>query len=756
MSVIDLSLLLEQASLLKNFCVPSMSSDYPTGQSTGEYFKLYDLVKLKDGFQPRDNKHTVGIVLKIHSPLTETENQRQDELLDVKFFPADRSPDYVFKKSGKPYNDLWKAAKYTRVDQPTDLPAGDVSKDYDYYNETAIGLKADAEAKNKRAEELAAKRAVKLAVEKADAEAKVDKAKKKAMKKADKAEKAVKKAYALMKKQDEDSGVQVGKPCTMRLEDIMDKAYETLMVAQNAIDYDSGSEEVASPQKEETMTTKKTMTTKTTKTGVKIMQWNQKWLGKSTQVEKYDQVGQLCKTIMYDYPAVVIFEEVQPHKDGIRREESIVAQLTDMLNHESAKSPRCEENAWEYILSEQVGYDEQYCCFYRPKVVGQIEDSCLLEGEDDTCEVKKLLPRGFKPAFVGGRRSQADDAVERIAYNSISIGPNKVVDMSDFVCDVYDKYVDNCETHKYFDSQFGDVSKGVLHPKELNARKKRGLASDASHGFDYNPVLFSFTGADAGTFHIVAVHGSTGLKSYGKKKTVKVPEQNLLEMTFLQTLCTAATSGEDPQFVVLLGDFNTQEPANMHMGLWDNAGNLPCNTNNVPFCDREPGILRPVRDAFLQQYARAVPPHIPTNVFPFLAGVVSEPRHNDDIWVPRSPAFSNWSFEESSGRVVKIPPHVLRTWDNVTNAFFESEFENGNIYCALKGSAKVKFEKDDDGDDDGDDDDDDDERKPVKEKKPDATSRGKLNAALAQVWSDHRPVIATIKYSSTSTSVTNE
>ena len=135
---------------------------------------------------------------------------------------------------------------------------------------------------------------------------------------------------------------------------------------------------------------------------------------------------------------------------------------------------------------------------------------------------------------------------------------------------------------------------------------------------------------------------------------------------------------------MLLGDFNTQEKANNHMCLWDKQNpNLPSNPNNGMDPGLEPLLLREHKEAFLAHYVRAVEPNIPTNVYPFLAGLVSEPKHNDDIWVPRNVVEAAnrgmWEFSETWGRVVKIPHFVLRSWDNLSNAVFESMSS-----CALK------------------------------------------------------------------------
>jgi len=161
------------------------------------------------------------------------------------------------------------------------------------------------------------------------------------------------------------------------------------------------------------------------------------------------------------------------------------------------------------------------------------------------------------------------------------------------------------------------------------------------------------------------------------------------------------------------------------MCLWDKENpNVPSTSNpdNVDFLEREPAILKVYKDAFLKQYVRAVKPSIPTNVYPFLAGLVSEPKHNDDIWVPCGIPWDHWEFSESWGRVVKIPLHVLREWDNITTDVFDSMDS-----CALKAMPAGESE----------------ERMGGRSKKSYAHS---MNSMLASIWSDHRPIVATIKY----------
>jgi hypothetical protein len=112
------------------------------------------------------------------------------------------------------------------------------------------------------------------------------------------------------------------------------------------------------------------------------------------------------------------------------------------------------------------------------------------------------------------------------------------------------------------------------------------------------------------------------------------------------------------------------------------------------------------------KFMRAVSPKIPTNVFPFLASITAEPKHNDDIWVARHESLASIEFNEGSvnkqgnsndGKVVPIPSDVLHAWDTKTTEYF------------LQLDADEKF------------------------------SRSKLNNMLSRMWSDHRPVSVVLK-----------
>ena len=322
-------------------------------------------------------------------------------------------------------------------------------------------------------------------------------------------------------------------------------------------------------------------------TKIKIMQWNMKFLGLGGHQSK---VSHITRTMMYEDPDVVVFEEIKvktrkavenarasaehesnedatnadeckegggPHDKEwaqLNPGEKRITEILEVLNeNESSKGP------WEYIMSEQVGYEEKYACFYRPKTVGKIDESCVCRPEGVPHKVvKKLFRKGFHPEFRPEKRIA--DKMERYEYErkelekyaTIKIGPEKTVNMKRWVENVYDEYIQNAETSKYFTYRCGPTI-GVREPKQERRRQDEGRDDDSSHAFDYHPVVFTFTGVKAegctveenknGMFHVIAIHGSTGDKPYGERTRRNVPEQNVLEMSFLQEFCAQAVSG---------------------------------------------------------------------------------------------------------------------------------------------------------------------------------------------------------------------
>jgi len=213
--------------------------------------------------------------------------------------------------------------------------------------------------------------------------------------------------------------------------------------------------------------------------------------------------------------------------------------------------------------------------------------------------------------------------------------------------------------------------------------------------FDRAPVVFSFNPPSLNKpINIMVCHSATGLE-------YKSPFQNMIETVYMQEICVQLV--QQDEYIVLLGDFNTDEEYNKTIRLWDE--NLPMMNDEID----EETLFGPTKDMFLQTFTRGIPVNLPTNVFPFLTGSDATPKHNDDIWVPTDDKF--YFIKPSAGirdkrgscqtgNVSKIPTNVLSEWDTMTRAYFDSV-----------GSIKYK-----------------------------AANKNKLNRMLSMVWSDHRPV----------------
>mgnify|MGYP001275934343 FL=1 len=213
--------------------------------------------------------------------------------------------------------------------------------------------------------------------------------------------------------------------------------------------------------------------------------------------------------------------------------------------------------------------------------------------------------------------------------------------------------------------------------------------------FDRMPVLFSFTPPGFGKdLHLLVSHSS--IKEH----------QNIVETVFLQEICAqAAAQGE---YVILLGDFNVDE-ADVNR-LWDTQEDLNEANEELDHGLDETALLSDTKTSFLQHYYRAVNKAHPTNTYPFMSGLTAEPAHNDDIWLPKmtDPFHMDApSGNRQPGKVVRIPKEILEQWDKTTQTYFDAI---GGLHA---------------------------EKKKV--------SRNKLNGLLARSWSDHRPLIVSLK-----------
>lgn len=222
-------------------------------------------------------------------------------------------------------------------------------------------------------------------------------------------------------------------------------------------------------------------------------------------------------------------------------------------------------------------------------------------------------------------------------------------------------------------------------------------------GFDRNPVWFTLENCaflNGEPLHVITVHAATGSEN-------RSAYQNIVETVVVQNICIyiITKKGEN---VILLGDFNTAEQYNQTERLWDN--NVQLNDLNAELGNDnfdEVRLFNGIRTNFLKKFTRVVDKALPTNVYPFLSGGDSIPKHNDDIWIP-----SQWyehdfdsgshTFSKVTGIVHNIPKEVLEEWDKKSSKYFSE----------LGGRA---------------------------------FNRNNLNLMLSKIWSDHRPLTAKIK-----------
>jgi len=232
-------------------------------------------------------------------------------------------------------------------------------------------------------------------------------------------------------------------------------------------------------------------------------------------------------------------------------------------------------------------------------------------------------------------------------------------------------------------------------------------------GFDRNPVWFTLENCaflNGEPLHVITVHAATGSEN-------RSAYQNIVETVVVQNICfyIFKKMGENGENVILLGDFNTAEQYNQTERFWDN--NVQLNELNAELGNDnfdEVTLFNGIRTNFLTNFTRVVDKAVPTNVYPFLSGGDSIPKHNDDIWIPSkwyehdfdsgSHTFSGVGESQSgvTGIVHNIPKEVLEEWDKKSLKYFSE----------LGGRA---------------------------------FNRNNLNLMLSKIWSDHRPLTAKIQ-----------
>ena len=401
---------------------------------------------------------------------------------------------------------------------------------------------------------------------------------------------------------------------------------------------------------------------------ITIVQWNQKDLTRTDTDLSGDRIEKVAKTINnMDNPSVIAMEEVVSGEGGERAVKEIVAKL--------------KKDDWTYALSDVVNPNsprkkERYAVIWRKSHMGEdVRHQCI-------------MPNGFLPR----------DSDVNIGAGSIDLNVN-INDINDI----------NLEGYKKLKERFPE------------------FRDTATPGFDRCPVVFSFDNVQRENgigkkISLIVCHSSTDNRLY----------QNMVESMCLQSI--AVKMAKDPNFgvVVLLGDLNIAEAGTER--IWDVDKNLPDEAkDDDDDVDgiKESDIFGSIKREFMGvkpvakkedeesvakgeegKFMRAVSPKIPTNVFPFLASITAEPKHNDDIWVARHESLASIEFNEGSvnkqgnsndGKVVPIPDYVLHAWDTKTTKYF------------LQLDADEKF------------------------------SRSKLNNMLSRMWSDHRPVSVVLK-----------
>jgi len=300
-------------------------------------------------------------------------------------------------------------------------------------------------------------------------------------------------------------------------------------------------------------------------------------------------------------------------------------------------------------------------------------------------------------------------------------------------------------------AQADDNEGFLIGNARINLRRARDVFERVANNggilndrFDRIPALFSFSGPegpenrfpDGKKLHIIAAHSSTG-------KANSSPHQNMVESIFMQEICHQAA--EQGEYCILLGDFNHDERDNLTQFMWDTDGELYAIDdveNNSGVDERD---FSETRERFLSNYVRACSVRSPTNVFPFLAGGDATGKHNDDIWIPKvqgQPLFlsnnptstynpevfgtadSRVLFRVDLGRnterrqlgdVLTVPERILKKWDEAVRDFYLQREIEGRYQPRLNSGA-----------------------------------RQRMNAMLAKVWSDHRPLKVTLKLNSDS------
>ena len=399
------------------------------------------------------------------------------------------------------------------------------------------------------------------------------------------------------------------------------------------------------------------------------------------------RIYNIANTILSSNCDVIVMQEIMD-KEIIK---SIVEELNGSIRNKEGEYT-CEVTK-DSVASSPTN-KERFACIYRKAVVGEASHQVLFEhGFQPTEEgyIRRIKNREPESDQRSGMQTRSNDPKALAALNEddkkkieniVVVDERLKIDMAT-MDDLYknnDSYKDLDSSEKPFLYKQVEKACDWFRPSH---RELQHNGEDMN--FDYHPVLFKFTGTANGVppFHVVAVHGSTGSKKWKETgKTKMVFEQNMLEMMYIQYFCSELV--KKGQMVILLGDFNTQERANRLDCLWDmkinwdNSYPILYKTKSKAFEKKYKHniemLVKPIITQFLKDFERALSLYLPTNVYPFLASTTGIPKHNDDIWIAKT---RGWQL--AGAECSKIPDDVLCDWHKASQGFYLSLAETETL-----------------------------------------------------------------------------
>ena len=390
---------------------------------------------------------------------------------------------------------------------------------------------------------------------------------------------------------------------------------------------------------------------------IRIMTWNIKDLTINS-ADAEQRMKFLARTLHKANPTIAIIQEVRTGGGG----EAAIQKIKDCLN--SLQSRRKWKCAVSAIVNPGRGRQEMYAAIYQA-------DQVKLDDQVGIC----LNPDSAKSKEPASAECEDEDT-----------GPIKRMFRKGFGADI-DAYQEE-----------GNIERMSAHNIDMTLVTEifaEQFVGKAAREFDRMPVAFTFRWSDPGDlqiqrFHLITTHAATG-------GTDRSPNQTIAESIYLQHFVTELLNKHET--VLLLGDFNTAEKDNRTERLWDAGEDLTTVEEEEDAVDE--AHLQIVKDAFLENFERATSVAAPTNVYPFLAGISAEPKHNDEIWIPKGMIPDGTTRSRGLCRVTAIPEFVLQQWDQKSTEWLEKHKDQ-----------KVNLHI--------------------------------LNLMLSKVWSDHRPVEAAV------------